>query len=415
MDTGKASRLTGKKIVLGVTGGIGAYKAAELVRAFVKEGADVSVVMTRAASKFITPLTLETLSRNPVAMDMFSPTAEGTINHIDLAQSADVFVVAPATANYLGKTAAGIADDLLTTMTLVVRCPVILAPAMNSRMWSHPAVAENVDVLRARGARIVEPEEGELACGEEGPGRLARLEKIIEAVSDGFSEGDLAGLRILVTAGPTREPLDPVRFLSNRSSGKMGYAIAEAAARRGGRVTLISGPVELPVPAAVTRTRITSGREMFQEVKKALDNTDWLIMAAAVGDFTPARTSEVKIRKEGKETLTLDLSRNPDILMELLPEKRGRLFVGFAAETGDPVEEAKRKIQKKGLDLIVANDVSREETGFASDENEAVLIDPDGNMENLPRMSKKIMAGRILDSALALWRKKRSSDDPDGG
>jgi phosphopantothenoylcysteine decarboxylase/phosphopantothenate--cysteine ligase len=365
MNEGIGPGLAGRKVLLGVTGGIGAYKAAELVRALVKKGADVSVVMTDAATRFITPLTMETLSKKPVGLDMFSSAAAGKIGHIDLAQDADIFLVAPATANYIGKAAAGIADDLLTTISLAVRCPVIIAPAMNSRMWSHPAVVENIDILRSRGVRIVSPEEGDLACGEEGPGRLAGLDRILEAVVQCRSGGgDLEGIKILVTAGPTREPLDPVRFLSNRSSGKMGYAIAEAAAARGGEVTLISGPVSLPCPPMVTRASVTTALEMLDEVKEAIKICDWLIMAAAVADFMPA----VKSR--------------------------------------DVVEGAMRKIKTKGLDLIVANDVSREDSGFDSDDNIATLIDAAGNMEHLPRMSKRTMADRILDGALALWREK---------
>lgn len=406
MNEGKDQRFQGRKVLLGVTGGIGAYKAAEMVRAFVKEGADVSVVMTQNATRFISPLTMGTLSKNLVALDMFSLTEETSIGHIELAQAADVFVVAPATANYIGKAARGIADDLLTTVSLAIRCPMVIAPAMNSRMWSHPAVSENIETLRSRGTTVVLPEEGELACGEEGPGRLAGLERIVEAVVESLSGGDLGGIRILVTAGPTREPVDPVRFLGNRSSGKMGYALAEAAARRGGDVTLISGPVELAAPPMVSRISITTGQEMFSEVKEALARSDWLIMAAAVADFRPVRTNKEKIKKEGQDSLILELSRNPDILGEVSPLKAGRLFVGFAAETENVIAQAKKKIRKKGLDLIVANDVSREDTGFHSDDNIGTIIDTNGNMEHLPKMSKRVMAEKILDSALKLWLKK---------
>ncbi|MBN2719972.1 MAG: bifunctional phosphopantothenoylcysteine decarboxylase/phosphopantothenate--cysteine ligase CoaBC [Proteobacteria bacterium] len=401
--------MAGKRILLGVTGGIGAYKAAELVRAFVKEGAHVDVAMTRAASRFITPMTLETLSRNPVAMDMFTPASAGTISHIELAQAADIFLVAPATANYLGKAAAGIADDLLTTISLVVRCPIVLAPAMNSKMWSHPAVGVNTDILRSRGVSFVLPEEGELACGQEGPGRLAGLDRIMESVARNLSRGDLQGLGIIVTAGPTREPLDPVRFITNRSTGKMGYAIAEAAARRGARVHLVSGPVELEAPRGAAITRVGTAREMLGEVQKTIDGADWLIMAAAVADFAPAHYSCTKIPKEGKKVLAVEFSPNPDILLEVLPEKGEKLFVGFAAQTGDPVPEGKKKMARKGLDLMVANDVSREGIGFGSDDNEATLLDPSGREEKMPTMPKTLMADRILDRALELWREKRAS------
>jgi phosphopantothenoylcysteine decarboxylase/phosphopantothenate--cysteine ligase len=406
MDMGKGSRLSGRKILLGVTGGIGAYKAAELARAFIREGADVSVVMTRNATQFITPLTMEALTRNPVGLDMFSLTEERAIRHIDRAQSADVFIVAPATANYLGKAALGIADDLLTTVTLAIRCPVVIAPAMNSRMWSHPAVVSNIDVLSSRGVIVVPPEEGELACGEEGPGRLADLASIFEAAVKSMSGMDLEGIRILVTAGPTREALDPVRFLSNRSTGKMGFALAEAAASRGGDVTLISGPVTLTTPPVASHVKVTTGEEMFQEIQKALDSSQWLIMAAAVGDFRPAKISEEKIKKDGRDSISLELTRNPDILREVSTQKAGRLFIGFAAETEDLIANATNKIKQKNLDLIVANDVSSLETGFESSDNRATLIDVQGNMEDLPKMSKREMADRILDRTLSIWQKR---------
>lgn len=406
MESGKNSGLAGRKVLLGITGGIGAYKAAELVRNFIREGADVSVVMTRSATRFITPLTLEALSRNPVGLDMFSLTEERAIGHIDRAQSADVFVVAPATANFIGKAANGIADDLLTTITLAVRCPIVIAPAMNSRMWSHPAVVTNLDVLSSRGVKVVPPEEGELACGEEGPGRLAELGSIVEAAARILSKGDLEGIRILVTAGPTREPVDPVRFLSNRSTGKMGYAIAQAAIARGAEVTLVSGPVTLEAPPVKSLIRVTTGEEMLREVKTALDNSQWLIMTAAVADFRPSEAADKKLKKEGRDSLILELSRNPDILTEVSAQKADRLFVGFAAETGDPVESASRKIRQKNLDLIVANDISGQETGFESDDNAATILDAEGNLEDLPKMPKRVMADRILDRALQVWKKK---------
>jgi phosphopantothenoylcysteine decarboxylase/phosphopantothenate--cysteine ligase len=406
MKEHRGRRLEGRKILLGVTGGIGAYKAAELVRAFVKEGGDVSVVMTRSATQFISPLTMEALSNNPVSLDMFALTEKRAIGHIELAREADVFVVAPATANYIGKTARGIADDLLTTISLAIRCPTVIAPAMNARMWSHPAVSENIGILSSRGAVVVSPEEGELACGEEGPGRLAGLERILEVVVKSLAGGDLDGIRILVTAGPTRESLDPVRFLGNRSSGKMGYALAEAAARRGGKVTLISGPVDLVEHPAVSRIDVTTGHEMLREVKDALANSDWLIMAAAVADFKPVEVKKEKIKKDGLESLTLELTRNPDILKEVSELKAGRLFVGFAAETENVVVRAKEKMEAKGLDIIVANDVSRKDIGFYSDENSGTIMDSAGDTVDLPKMSKKEMADRIIDRTLDLWMKR---------
>jgi phosphopantothenoylcysteine decarboxylase/phosphopantothenate--cysteine ligase len=407
MKNGKTGRLTGKNVLLGVTGGIGAYKAAYLVRELQREGAHVSVVMTESASRFISPLTMETLSGYPVGLDMFSLTEERTIGHIDRAGWADVFVVAPATANYLGKAASGIADDLLTTINLAVTCPVVLAPAMNSRMWAHPAVKQNLEALVQRGAHVVPPGEGELACGEVGPGRLAEPERILEEVARSLGTRDLSGIRVLITAGPTREAVDPVRFISNRSSGRMGYALAEAATRRGAQVTIISGPVELPVPATAEMKTVTTAREMLAEIEVILPETDWLIMAAAVADFAPSEIHKDKVKKGKKQELTLQLSRNPDILEAIRPMKGDRLFVGFAAETRDLVENARKKAHDKNLDLIVANDVSGDETGFESEENSGVILDQGELSEEIPRMSKLQMAERILDTALKTWKAKK--------
>ena len=407
MKSNKTGRLSGRNVLLGVTGGIGAYKAAYLVRELQKEGANVSVVMTESATRFITPLTMETLSGYPVGLDMFSLTEERTIGHIDRAGWADVFVVAPATANYLGKAAGGIADDLLTTITLAVTCPVILAPAMNSKMWAHQAVKNNLQTLIQRGALVVEPGEGELACGEEGVGRLAEPERILEVINACFLDRDLAGLRLLITAGPTREAIDPVRFISNRSSGRMGYALAEAALRRGAQVTVVSGPVALTVPDRAVLSRVTTAKEMLTEVENNLPEIDWLIMAAAVADFAPSDFSKDKVKKGEKQGITLRLSRNPDILKVLSTRKGERLFLGFAAETRDLLENAQKKAREKGLDLIVANDVSGAETGFESEENSGVILDQEGLLEEIPRMSKLEMADRILDAALKTWKEKQ--------
>jgi phosphopantothenoylcysteine decarboxylase/phosphopantothenate--cysteine ligase len=386
MKNVKAGSLTGKKVLLGVTGGIGAYKAAHLVRDLQREGAHVSVVMTESATRFISPLTMETLSGHPVGLNMFSLTEERTIGHIDRAGWADVFVVAPATANYLGKAAAGIADDLLTTITLAVTCPVVIAPAMNSRMWAHPAVTQNLQALVNRGVHVAPPGEGELACGEEGPGRLAEPERILEEVISCLRTKDLSGLRVVITAGPTREAFDPVRFISNRSSGRMGYALGAAAARRGAKVTIISGPVELAVSFTAEVRRITTAKEMLAEIEEVLPETDWLIMAAAVADFAPASVQKDKVKKGSKQDLTLQLSRSPDILEAVAPMKGDRLFVGFAAETRDLLENARKKAHDKKLDLIVANDVSQEETGFESDENSGMILDQGDLAEEIPRM-----------------------------
>ncbi len=409
MENGKTGLLTGKNVLLGITGGIGAYKAAYLVRELQREGAQVSVVMTESATRFISPLTLETLSGYPVGLDMFSLTEERAIGHIDRAGWADVFVVAPATANYLGKAAGGIADDLLTTIALAVTCPVVLAPAMNSRMWAHPAVKQNLEALVQRGVQVVPPGEGELACGEEGLGRLAEPANILEAIAASLQDGDLTGIRVLITAGPTREAVDPVRFISNRSSGRMGYALATAAARRGAQVTIISGPVQLVAPAAAEMKKVITAREMLAEIEKVLPETDWLIMAAAVADFAPTDVKKDKIKKGSKAELTLRLSRNPDILKAIRSMKDDRLFVGFAAETRDLVENAREKAREKDLDLIVANDVSGEETGFESEENSGVILDQGDLAEEIPRMSKLKMADRILDTALKTWKRKKDS------
>lgn len=407
MKSDKAGLLTGKNVLLGVTGGIGAYKAAHLVRELQREGAQVSVVMTESATRFISPLTMETLSGYPVGLDMFSLTEERMIGHIDRAGWADVFVVAPATANYIGKAAGGIADDLLTTITLAVTCPVVIAPAMNSRMWAHPAVAYNLGVMVQRGAHVVDPAVGELACGEEGPGRLADPEHIVEEVVASLGTRDLTGIRLLVTAGPTREAIDPVRFISNRSSGRMGYALAAVAARRGADVTIVSGPVELAAPPVVSLRKVTTAREMMAEVQAAVPESDWLIMAAAVADFAPLKVLKDKVKKEKSQDLNLKLSRNPDILQTVASVKGEKLIVGFAAETRDLVENARKKARDKNLDLIVANDVSGNETGFEAEENSGVILNQEDLIVEIPRMSKREMAEKILDTVLETWKAKK--------
>jgi phosphopantothenoylcysteine decarboxylase/phosphopantothenate--cysteine ligase len=400
-------RLTGRKIVLGVSGGIGAYKAAELARSFIKEGAQVSVVMTQSATRFITPLTMETLSQNPVGLDMFSLTDERAIGHIERARWADIFVVAPATANFLAKAANGIADDLLSTISLAMTCPVVLAPAMNTRMWNHSAVQENLATLISRNVRVVQPGEGELACGEEGAGRLADLSQIVDAVRDSLSRQDLQGIRVLVSAGPTREPIDPVRFISNRSTGRMGYALARRAADRGADVTLVSGPVELERPADMAVIDVVTAKEMNNAVQAALPDSDWLLMSAAVADFAPSSAQENKIKKSGKDGMSIDLVLNPDILREAAVLKGHRLYAGFAAETENVLESAGEKLAAKGLDMIVANDVSREDTGFASEDNQGTIIDSFGKTVQIPKMTKDQMADRILDHALSLWKERQ--------
>ncbi len=396
--------LRGRRILLGITGGIGAYKSAELARSFIRHGAQVSVVMTQSATRFISPLTMEALTHNPVGVDLFSLSEERAISHIERARWADIMVIAPATANYLAKSALGIADDLVTTITLAADCPQVVVPAMNSVMWSHSAVQENLEKIRARGVISVSPGYGELACGEEGPGRMADIEQIVSVVAGCLQSGDLSGIRVLVTAGPTRETIDPVRFLSNRSSGKMGYALVRAAADRGAEVVLITGPTALEKPDRATVVEVITAEEMLLATKSEIEQCDWLIMSAAVSDFKPAGPVGSKIKKEGKEKLVLELTPNLDILKELKPNKGTKLFVGFAAETQDILENAKAKLESKSLDIIVANDVTLEGSGFQSDKNKAQIIGCDGSLADLPLLPKRELADRILDNALEIWQ-----------
>ncbi len=402
---GEKGNFSGRRILLGVTGGISVYKSAELVREFIRKGAEVSVVMTESATRFITPLTMESLSCNPVGLDMFSLSDERTIGHIDRAKWADLFIVAPATANYLAKAACGIADDLLTTISLVTRCPTAVAPAMNTNMWSHPTVQKNIRNLVERGVKIIPPGEGELACGDEGEGRLAELDVIIEAAQELLSgAGDLSGLGVLVTAGPTREPIDPMRFISNPSSGKMGYAIAEAARGRGAVVTLISGPTSLEDLSGIKMIRVGTAEEMMAAARDHIEANQWLIMAAAVADFRPVKRSTQKIKKVGKKKITLEMESNPDILKELAAVKGDRLYVGFAAESESLIDNARKKLLSKGLDLIVANDITERDSGFEKDDNRATLLGKKDYEENFPLMSKLELAHRILDHSSVLWR-----------
>lgn len=402
---------TGKRIVLGVTGGIAAYKAADVVSALVKRGATVRVVMTRAARSFIAPLPLAVLSGHPVAEDGF--TSGGGLTHIELARDADLLLIAPATANIIGKLAAGIADDLLTTVALAHEGPVLVCPAMNARMYRHPVVQRNIRTLRELGCHFAGPEEGRLACGDEGPGRLAGVERIVQAVEDVLGRvRDLEGLRVLVTAGPTREPLDPVRFLSNRSSGRMGYAVAEAARARGALVTLVSGPTALPAPPGVDLVRVSTAQEMYEAVMARFPDCDALIKAAAVADFRPREVQARKIKKGGDPTLTLVLERTPDILSALGRARKHQILVGFAAETENLEERAFTKLRAKGVDLVVANDVSRPGAGFEVETNIVTLVYPDGRMIRLPEMSKRDVAQRILDAVAELRREGGPGGQP---
>jgi phosphopantothenoylcysteine decarboxylase/phosphopantothenate--cysteine ligase len=390
------TRLDGRTVLVGLTGGIACYKTCEVVRLLVTAGAKVQVVMTAGAREFVTPLTLQTLSGQPVATDTFDLGQEAQIGHIRLADDADVVLVAPATANALAKMARGLADDLLTTILLATKAPRVLAPAMNVNMWEHPAVQENLAILVARGARVVGPGRGALACGWEGAGRLAEPAEIVEAVVTALTPPDLAGEHVLVSAGPTQEPLDPVRYLSNRSSGKMGWALARMARRRGARVTLVAGPTALAAPAGVDVVPVATADEMARAVDAAFATATVVIMTAAVADYRPRRALPRKLKK-GPATLSLDLERNPDILAGLARKKGRRIVVGFAAETHDVVTEARRKLREKRLDLIVANDVTKPGVGFGADDNAVRLLDAAGGDETLDARPKDEIADRILD------------------
>lgn len=406
------------RITLGVTGGIAAYKSAELVRRLQDEGHTVQVVMTRAASEFITPLTFAALSGQRVITDLFSTarggegSLESAIDHIAVAQRTDLLLVAPATADVLAKFASGIADDFLTTLYLAVTAPMVVAPAMNVNMWQHPATQDNLAKLRVRGVRIVEPSEGYLACGMIGAGRLAELEAILAAVRETVKgQQDLAGETVLVTAGPTFEDIDPVRYLTNRSSGKMGYAVAAAAAHRGAAVILVSGPTALPTPEGVERIDVRSAAEMLKAVEGRFVGCTIAIFAAAVADYRVAQKSNSKI-KRSSEPWTLRLEPSRDILATVARDKGDRLVVGFAAETENVAENARKKLVEKKADLIVANDVSAEGAGFDGQTNIVTLFSRDGRDLPLPRMSKAEVGGRILDEVLRLRGVLRSRPTP---
>lgn len=388
-------------IVLGVSGGIACYKAVELVRLMAKAGMAVRVIMTRGAMEFVTPLTFQTLSGSPVATETFNLTQESEIGHINLADSADLFVIAPATANIVGKIANGIADDLLTTVLMATQAPVLIAPAMNIHMYDNPILQENLRKLRRVGYHVMEPGAGFLACGYEGKGRLPEPEQIFEEVCRLLKKKDLAGERLLVTAGPNREPIDPVRYISNRSSGKMGYAVARAALRRGAQVTLVSGPTALEPPAGARVLSVMTAKEMLGAVQKEFPSCSAVVMAAAVADYHVADVADKKL-KRAKGPLEIRLEPNADILKEIAIAKGGKLLIGFAAETNDLVANAQKKLREKNLDLIVANDVTQEGSGFDGDTNIATLIDRSGAARPLPMMTKDELADEILDQLLIL-------------
>ena len=396
--------MQGKEIVLGITGGIAAYKSAELVRELVKRGARVHVIMTRSAREFITPLTLQTLSGNAVFTELFKLYEEREIGHISLAQRAQVLLIAPATANIIGKIAGGIADDVLSTVVMAAKAPVLMAPAMNEAMWDNPVVQDNIKALQKRGCRFIDPGWGDLACGTQGKGRMADLADIIDELEALLSVQDFAGKKVLVTAGPTRERLDPVRFISNPSSGKMGYAIARAFRLRGAQVTLVSGPASITPPRAVRFIPVESAEEMRTAVGKYFKDASIVVKAAAVGDYRPEKAAAQKIKKTGA-ALDLKLERTRDILAELGKKKGQKILVGFAAETGNVKAHAVEKLKEKNLDLIVANDVSKQGIGFGSDVNEVQLIFRDGRVETLTSRPKDEIAHAILDRILSLTKK----------
>jgi len=395
------SVLKDKTIVVGVSGGIAAYKSAELVRILVTRGAKVRVMMTRNAREFITPLTLQTLSQNPVASDTFSLTQESEIGHIRLADSADAIVIAPATADVIARAAVGIADDLVTTVLLAARCPVAFAPAMNVHMYQHPTVAENLARLKSRGVTVIDPAEGELACGYEGKGRLAEPPVVVEEIERMLSPHDLASERVLVTAGPTQEAIDPVRFVSNRSSGKMGFAIARAAWRRGGSVRLVAGPSAVAQPYSVERIDTVSAAEMLAALSRNFPWCSVLVMAAAIADFRPARSAARKLKKD-ERGMKLELEAIADELPRLAAKKGNRILVGFAAETEDLEDNARAKLKRKKLDLIVANDVTQEGAGFGVDTNIVTLIGGDGRSQSYPKLSKDEVGDLIVDRIVAI-------------
>ncbi len=389
--------LSGKTIVLGVTGSIAAYKAAEIIRSLKKLNADVQVIITEAATHFISPLTLQTLSENQVAHDMFAESEHWEIEHISLAKKADLLLIAPATANIIGKLASGIADDMLSTTVLATRAPVLIAPAMNTNMYDHPINIKNMEILKEIGYYIIEAGYGLLACGDEGRGKLADVELIVEKVVQILNKrSDFKGRRILVTAGGTQEPLDPVRFIANHSTGKMGYALAEAARDRGAEVILVSAPTHLPDPPGVKIVRIITANDMRRSLLELFPSVEVVIMAAAVADYRPKRILSEKIKRK-EEKFILELERIPDIIAELGKNKGDKILIGFAAETQDLIENARIKLERKNLDMIVANDLKREGAGFGSDTNIVTLIYRGGKTENLPIMSKREVAERILD------------------
>lgn len=392
-----------KNVVIGVTGGIAVYKAADIVSQLKKHNINIDVIMTQAAQKFVHHLTFQALSQNFVVTHMFDEPKTWDVEHISLAQKADVFLIAPATANVIGKIANGIADDMLTTTVMATNAPVLIAPAMNTKMYENPIVQQNIDKLKRLGYKFIEPESGRLACGDIGRGKLANTNTIVDEVISWLKDRqDLKGKKVLVTAGPTREPIDPVRYITNHSSGKMGYAIAERALRRGAEVLLISGPTNLESAMGIKRIDVMTTNEMYEAVLKHFDWADIVIKSAAVADYRPESMAQNKIKKND-EDFAIKLTRNPDILKELGKRKEnGKILIGFAAETQDLLDNAKDKIRRKNLDFIVANDITKMGAGFKSDTNIVSIIDKNGNITHYEKMSKGDLADIILDKMHAL-------------
>ena len=399
--------LKGKEIILGVTGGIAAYKAAEFVRLLAKAEANVHVVMTRSAQEFVTPLTFQTLSGNPVVTNLFALLEDEKIGHIALADLAELIVILPATANIIGKIANGIADDFLSTMVMASKAPVLFVPSMNVNMWENRALQRNVQTLLERGYYFVEPGEGELACRWYGKGRLAELDEVVERIEDLLSQKDLKGERILITGGPTQEPIDPVRFITNRSSGKMGYALAKVAKRRGAEVVLVTGPTSLPIPRRdIDVVSVRTADEMREAVLAHMEGCTVVIKAAAVSDYRPKVISLKKLKKADPYT-SLELERTRDILGEIGRKKGDRILIGFAAETENLIGNASKKLMEKNLDFIVVNDVTKPGTGFGLDTNQVKILYPSGEVKDLPLMSKEEVSEFILDDVVKLLKQKR--------
>ena len=397
--------LENKKIVLGITGGIAAYKAAELTRALIRAGAQVRVIMTKSAMKFITPLTMQTLSQGEVYTDMFAPTDQYDMAHIALADFADAVVIAPATGNVIGKIASGIADDLLTTTVMAQNKPILICPAMNDKMLANRIVQDNILKLKKYGYTVMDSGVGELACKTSGSGRLPEIPEILQAVEFLLTPKDFAGERVLVTAGPTEEPLDPVRFITNRSSGKMGYALARAAHQRGAKVTLISGPTKIPPPPADQIIYVRTALEMYRAVMEHYEKATVILKAAAVADYRPKAEAREKIKKD-KGIPGIELTRNPDIIAAISAKKGKSILVGFAMETQDLLANARQKLLKKNMDMIVANSLREEGAGFETDTNIITIIDRNGKTIALEKMTKIDAAHRILDHVKMLSRKK---------